>query len=332
MGKTRNHFVPEWYQKLFGVPDQERPLVWVYDKDQPNCDPQLRQPENTGVEGNLYSFRNQEGEHDDSLEKLFARQEGYVQPIIQNWLEPKAKPSEEEILRSAEFVATFFHRVPRIIDAAREMEQAFAIGQLREIAKDPEIQSKAFNDLKARGQLEGIESVEELGKLFERFEERFEFTTDRTHAMARSLSIINETTAALLRMNWCLCVASEAHPFITSDCPVNVFLPDGRGWATFGAGISMPGVKVSFPLSPTVCLLVDYETNQRRRRVEKRFVNEVNRRMVAGAERFIYASFDSKQIRDWVKNFAYTRGRPKIDKEVIINRAQMYRERRRRAS
>ena len=77
---------------------------------------------------------------------------------------------------------------------------------------------------------------------------------------------------------------------------------------------------------------MDYKTDQTRRRVGKSFVKEVNHRMVAGAERFVFASFDSKQTRKWVKNFSHTRQNPKIDMEAIIQRAKMYRERQRQAS
>ena len=332
MKKKRNHYVPKWYQEFFAVPGKELPLIWVYDKDNPDDVPQLRQPVNTGLEGHLYTFTNEEGQQDDSLEDIFSKQEGNVQPIIRHWLEPKAKLTKDEISSTAEFVATLFVRVPRIIDATREVEQAFAVGELREIANDPEKQRRAFNGLKAQGKLEGIESVEELREAFENFEEKFEIETDRTHAMAMSLTLIGGITEAFLRMNWCLCVAPDDASFITCDCPVNVFFPAGRGRVAFGAGIGMPGVKISLSLSPRVCLLLDYETTQRRRRVEKSFVNEVNRRMVAGAERFIFASFDAKQIREWVKRYAHTRGRPKIDKEFVIRRAQMDRERRRQAS
>jgi hypothetical protein len=80
----------------------------------------------------------------------------------------------------------------------------------------------------------------------------------------------------------------------------------------------LPQVEVSFPISPGVCLLLDNVHGQQRRRLAGTVVDELNRRTVCSAERFVISPIRTRQIAGLVKEFAHTRGRPKMDRDEMV--------------
>ncbi len=319
MRPKRHHYVPEWYQARFAREVEGKSLIYVYDKDAPTEGPRLQQPKNTGVEGLLYAFKDDAGQ-EISLEEDFAELENIVQPVIEQWIRPKHKPSDEEIGFMALFVGHMLGRSPRMIEMDAQFGDALSVAMMRDLAKRPEEQVKAFHELKAQGKLPGIDSPEELQDFLAAFEENFTIKFDRKYAMGQSIKIGHELVELLIDMNWCLlCAPSDAF-FITSDCPVNMVFFSSDGKAGFGGGLSHPTAQVTFPLSPEVSILIDHRTNQRRRRVKEKVVADLNRRQAAKAERFVYSHRDTGQIRRWVQEFAYTRNQDKIEMEPMINR------------
>ncbi len=113
--------------------------------------------------------------------------------------------------------------------------------------------------------------------------------------------------------------ADQSILLITSDAPLTIFSRRGSR-AAFGGGLALPDTEVTFPISPSVCLLLDRSRNLRRRRVSEKLAREINRRTAFGAERFVIANIRSKAIDRLVQEAARTRSTPKLDPEVIRQR------------
>ena len=84
-----------------------------------------------------------------------------------------------------------------------------------------------------------------------------------------------------------------------------------------GGGFGLPGVQVSFPISPTKCLYLDRKSNDSYRRVNNTFVKEVNNRTAFMAERFIISHLYTKSTQKLIEHFAHTMKLPLMDKKVL---------------
>lgn len=319
----RHHYVPQWLQANFAAEDSlpGKPMAWIYDKDQPTDPPRLQSAINTGVIGHLYTLEAKDGTSDSSLEDAFQQLEGFVQPTLRRWQASGAKATDEDALQTAEFVASMLVRVPRTLNAMKEVTDASHLRALKEFVEEsPEELHGILQKLGAEGEIENDGSLEEAKKLFENVEERIVVDSHPSEVLINALSQIEAIASILLTMNWCLCRSASGSFYVTSDCPVNVFLPTGDGTVILGGGLAMPGVQVALPISPDVCLFLDRKTNQRSRRASHKFVGDINRRMIAMAERYVISHKDTSTIRRTVQNWAHTRGQPKMDKDYLINR------------
>src|SRR5262249_39610780 len=151
------------------------------------------------------------------------------------------------------FMAT---RVPRSLEAVRETEAIFAREGLKAQAGNPEILRAQLDRYIAETGDPNPPTLEELIENIRNFDERFTLDVDDRHPLAVSLRLTPEVAAQLVTMNWWICDAPSGAFFITGDCPLTIFVPVGRQ-AIFGGGLAQPAVQVTFPLSPTVCLVLD---------------------------------------------------------------------------
>lgn len=66
----RRHFLPEFYLKGFTCDG----LLWLYNRERKQIRPQT--PHNTAIIGHYYSFENEKGEKDYSVEALLIGRQG----------------------------------------------------------------------------------------------------------------------------------------------------------------------------------------------------------------------------------------------------------------
>lgn len=88
---------------------------------------------------------------------------------------------------------------------------------------------------------------------------------------------------------WEVLISEGDDYFCTSDCQVITILPDGPGKATVGAGFGMQGVQVFFPLTKRTCLVLKDRARCNGRVVPRGTVREINKVLMVGARRFLYA-------------------------------------------
>jgi len=133
MTVRRNHYVPDFYLRMFTGPDER---IFVYDKL--NESERSQSTRDTAVERDLYTAISPDGEFIDDVEtKLLQPIESAVAPILKTLIarEGKLPKGSAEIVGT--FVAMLSARVPRNIDVAREMGRILVIEYQKALARNP---------------------------------------------------------------------------------------------------------------------------------------------------------------------------------------------------
>ncbi len=268
------------------------------------------------MEGHLYSFEISSGAKDDSLERLLSKLETDAKPVLDRWQLPAVAPTQDEKKLIAEFLALMHTRSPRTIQGITEASQAIGIEVARFLAERPHMVREFLEQEQLSGR-PNIPSVEEMVESLQKVEERFEIKINRKRSLIESVKLSERIAAELFKMNWCLCRAPTGTFFVTSDTPLCPFAETGRNRGLLGAGFGLPNVEVTFPLSPTVCLLLDQRHKKGRMAVGKQFVREANNRMAAIAERLVISTYRSDTVAALVTKYSFTRQLPKIDRSTF---------------
>ena len=209
----------------------------------------------------------------------------------------------------SEFLAYLYLRVPRTIDAIKQLFVNSSIINMENLARDPERLSKAFEWLQLKKQ--SNLTMADLRDLAENVERRFEIKVNDTFALATTLRRFKTVEKHLRKLYWCLSTAPPASEFISCDSPIVVVFKEENKMG-LGGGFGHPNVEVSFPLSPKICLTLDRRTNLKRKILGDSAVLELNRRALALAERYIFSAQKSEYVHKLVKVFAGTRSMPKV--------------------
>lgn len=278
------------------VQNNEKGIFWVYYKGAKEPRPQT--PVNTGVEKHLYNVKKSDGSIDDNIEKkVFSPIEGDVSPIIKKLIDPKARLQDEDIERLALFMALMATRIPRSIQAVRELGEAMSNYMLKDLANQPDEIQKLLDKARREGEVEYDMTVDDFQNLLNGIGSRFKIHVNKKFATGLCLLSSIDVFQDLINMNWCLCRAPSNMYFITSDCPLVCFVLNDDGSAKFGGGFRLPNAEVTFPLSPTKCLYLDRKHTHQYRAIGKSFLKEINKRTAWAARRFIISHVKNKYVR-----------------------------------
>jgi len=309
----RHHLVPQFYLRLFRDRTAPREIVWVYDKDDPR--PRSQSPKDTAVETRAYTLTRGDGTTTDDIEQMLSRVETVAAPIIARWTDGRAEMRPEERAEMAYFLGLLHGRVRRTIEVWREWLAIEVKWRLERMAKSPARFQASYAEF-AASQGSDVAPVEQMMEIARDPDRFVEITANRQPALGIGLMAAKDVAESLLKMHWWLCVAPRGEFFVTSDAPLCIFTLTGNR-AQFGAGLALPKTEVAFPLSPEVCLCIDDQGRQRRRRVSATVVRELNRRIAFNAERFVIGHVRSKGVERLARDAAGSRKLPKLDRAVV---------------
>lgn len=318
MSSIRCHTVPQFYLKYF-LPLNSS-LFWVYDKRDSSL--RAQPPINTAVISDYYlSSPDKEGNEDQGMEKFFSVLEGMAKPIFDTWISDPSKWQEDDKLLIATFLSFMHTRAPRTIGAVKEIGTAgidYCLSKLRDVAKDKEKSKKLYEGFCASEEGKDCKvSFEEFSQLMSDPLKYASIHINEKHAIGDSFLVSDTMFHILMSMHWGIAHIDEEHFFVTNDAPVNIFVPTDGNTAIFGGGIGLPKAEVSFPLSPKLCLQMKHTPMNRYYRVYANFVDEINKRSVFAAERYVISPFKSNEIHKIIKELVSTYGKPKMDTEEI---------------
>jgi hypothetical protein len=209
----RHHFLPEFYLNGFA----RNALLWLYDrqKDEYRC----QTPKNTAVIGHYYTFLNEQGEDDYSLENFLSQVEGKAKAVIGK-LEARQSISADDRLYLAQFIAFLLSRTPKF---ERETEQiADSVHKLLAKEMIPTVEAAA-QLLRQAGKEDKI-TPESMFKFVH--EERFQVKGSRNNTIQIMLDKAEKVTKDLAFMNWLVVQADERSAFITTDSPLGYIVPE----------------------------------------------------------------------------------------------------------
>lgn len=253
MKYKKNHYVPEFYLRYFSVlhAGDRKPLIWVYDKE--TNEPRKQSPRDTAAINDLYSI-SVPGLTSNALEKAFGKQESTVSPILSKWGEPGTIPQIPEIREVAYFLALLYLRNPKTAKWYEAMSELISVERAKRVARDSTLFDKFWQTLiEKEGGIPPNRTKEQVREMLLNLDQHVTVKIDQKYATFSPLGHADAIYDELINFYWCLCTAPSGWNFITSDSPVVVRFHKDNGFA-FGGGFGHPTAKVTFPISPRVCL------------------------------------------------------------------------------
>jgi len=196
----------------------------------------------------------------------------------------------EEFAALTMFISLMWVRGPFGRDLVSQLSAQVLKSVVMEEAEDPEKFKKTYDDFLQKSGTTTEISAEEIRRSLLKDDWEVQHSPGYTlHKMFAGLPVID---GILQKKDWQLLISEENDYFCTSDFPVVNILPDKpgqAGQASIGTGFGMPGVEIFFPLTRRTCLLLKDRTRRVSKAVPGGMVREINKFLMVGARRFIYA-------------------------------------------
>jgi hypothetical protein len=310
MNPKGQHTIPRLHLQHFAganPPGQ----VWTYDAFGDKAWSAV--PEETGKQTHFYSAERDDGTMDASLEKFLAEVEGRAAPVYERLLKGQFPSDPLTHFDFAQFLALMYCRTTAMRRLAGEVRGRGAQIHNYAYAIDP----NAFDSLTRRVEAEKGEAIDPIIK-----EEIRRAMLDPTgYEMLVSkestfmvLAVSDKLAPVFDKMKWSLGEAVHGY-FITSDNPlVREVDPKTRHPIYGDHGFMNKTAEITFPLSPKVMLLLSWdETVRSHGAFERDHVRQLNVIRAAHSDRYLYAHFYDKRIRELAVR--YKDSRPSITTE-----------------
>jgi len=295
--KRRHHYAPQMYLEAFVDPTDAKGRLYIYDKKLGVIQPSSTK--DAGLEKHYYSFHTETGERDsDTVEDALQRVEDAAAPAMRALRAGKVLDADQRA-HVALFMAYQYTRVPvsrrKTETIQHSIMQLLARGQA-----EPSSSPCQSNDASTRSLIEALRS-EGIRPI------RLDELRDEVgqHAMLASIFRADDLAPVFNAMAWFLVRRKGRYKFVTSDNPVVYGAPGDRDR---GVGLGTAGVEVSFTVSPEIGLLANWRApaGQYETPGTDGITAIVNKRVIAGALRFVYASEYSEALLRLVLKFRDT--------------------------
>src|SRR5574337_673664 len=316
----RHHYVPRFYLENFARSKKGgEPSFWVYDRA--GKEPREQTPVNTAVKRDFYAFVGPSGTRDAPLEsQLFPGFEGWAKPVFEKWIRcPQRGFSRSELEMAILYISLQHLRVPRMIKVLQEFQEKFALEWWKWLGRQPEEVDHIWTTMVEPLEDKLWKDKDELREQMQNFDKYFTLEGNPKYALATSLTLFEAISKELLKLVPKLLLApGTGAQFITSDSPVNVYVPSESNTALFGVGFGLEEVQVVFPISPLVALHLSRQGEPGVFKADGKTVLEFNRRCVMAADRFIISSFQSQRIARHIREFSEMYSREFIDSAAVL--------------
>ncbi len=279
----RQHYVPRFYLAYFA--DAEG-MVWTYDTERNEV--RAGTPENTAVETNFYSVRDEADEYVDALEEWLSGVEDKAAPLYPKVLKGELLDGQEKADFSV-FLSSLYTRSPAMFRAISELTGIVA----QEVTGIALSERKRFEHSMDKFDAEEGKTTapEERDVIFEFLNDKYVLEVDRKMGL-KGMGATDRLTDIFFRMNWMVVECQRQH-LITSDNPVVRLTPYEDYHPISGDGaFSNKRTYVTVPLTPSKLLELGwtdqprpglYEADRQRGRL-------YNRQRAHFSERCLYAS------------------------------------------
>jgi Protein of unknown function (DUF4238) len=285
MSKARaHHYIPVFYLKGFtSSAFKDKGYLWVYEKNKPV---RKSTPPNEAHERDFYAFIDEEGVRQE-LETKLSQIESLSAPLFQAIADGHHRFSREEFEGIATFMALLWVRGPFGRELVQRISEETMKKATKEYAQDEKLFKAKYKEFLKQSGTETELSAEEMRSFilsdnWGASQESYGYT------LRRMFEGWPKVIDLLEAKSWDVLLAESGQFFCTSDFPVLTILPEHGGVASIGAGFAMPGVRIYFPLSKRICLVLKDAAPPSRRLVRGVVVREINKFLMVGARRFLY--------------------------------------------
>ena len=276
------HTVTRSYLAAFCDPGLSRPSVWVVDLRQNKI--RRAAPRNVATEIDYYSRTLPDGTLGDGVEKVLARVETETAAIIKKLRAGDFSLTGDDRGILAIFVAFMLVRVRAFRLCVESAGAEVMTAYLRMSAGQPDYFEEHFI------RRHGLAMTPERAAEYRQAVSQATVTVDHESSLRYILQSALVLESILSRMGWTFLVAKGV-PFITGDTPVTK--SSAKVDLRRPVGLSDSDIEVTFPISPSVCLLARWANDLRVRQVGDAEVARVNRDRVRYAHEQVFASSEA---------------------------------------
>jgi Protein of unknown function (DUF4238) len=280
-----HHYIPVFYLKGFTSPNvNNTDYLWVYEQGKPI---RKSKPVNEAHQRNFYAFEDEDGKRRD-LEQPLSHIESIVAPLFRAIDDGYHRFHLSDFEGLTIFMALLWVRGPFGRDFVNRLSAQAIKQATKEYAKDADKFTRKYEEYLNTSGTKTHVSAEEMRDWILNDEWAVE-QKSYGYTLSKMFEGIPFVSSILREKSWEVLTSEDDDYFCTSDFPIVTILPDD-GEATIGVGFGMPGVEVFFPLTRRHCLLLRDRTRGTRRLVNGKIVREINKFLMVGARRYIYAS------------------------------------------
>jgi len=244
----RHHTLQEFYLRNFCKSGE----LWVYDIHRDEVRPQT--PKNTTVRKHFYTFEDEHGNKDYTIENILAQVEGIASKVIKLLLSSNVlSPSDR--LELAMFASIMMHRIPYHLESSASLHGDLLKDMTVRLGKDKNQLEELISSFEQETGNRIDSNIEKLADFMK--SGQYEIEIDKRFVLGEMLSTSLAVAKAFAGLDWKIIRATPKKSFITTDNPVIVLSPrdfDVSGF--YGLGILTKGAEKYFPLSKDLCLVM----------------------------------------------------------------------------
>ncbi|ACT60103.1 conserved hypothetical protein [Hirschia baltica ATCC 49814] len=189
------------------------------------------------------------------------------------------------------FIALLAVRNPAFREQRREFRQRVSEGIMDVVLSSPHIYESEMKRVLKKGSIEQILPYERMQDFHRRKEYTFEVA--REGQIREEFELQDSILKVLGSRPWTIIRSNpDAGEFITCDHPV-MLRPSGPEAVGKPLGFGLKVASIIFPLSKYVCVISDFDIEQRVIQADKVMVGSLNREVVLSAKPQLYASNDA---------------------------------------
>jgi hypothetical protein len=312
-GMADHHFVPQFYLREFLDPASlTTPDPWLWVAHLGAGKVARRAPHNVAKRAGYYTIPTSDPEEARTLEQIFSQMEGAARPIVRKLITGADELGGQEWADVLYFAAFLAVRTPAVRNMLEESFGDLGEMVLTMAASHPGYYAETLR--KARPDLALTPDEIEESRLWALTEGAFKVRGAPVMSLAAGVEAANDTVYPIFtRMRWAIVRPKVADGFfVTSDNPVSWVDPTPRpAFYAAAQGLGMPGVEVTFPVGPRVCLFGSWNGKTGAVEVDRRTIDESNLRRVSFAAQQVYAH--QEQLAQWaVELYGRHKGRPHL--------------------
>jgi hypothetical protein len=325
--KENQHYVPQFYLKGFLDPLQvakNQHTLWCYSIGRrPKAFPTSR----VGCKELFYAYE-KDGKLDLSLEDILGKMESLIAPTLRKLASGSISLTVQERAEFSTFLALMLCRSERSFDLSDRITIDITNRQVDNWIKGMDEEKFAawlanFEKETGRTYDTSFERLKEFQRRIATGEYKSE-QTNRGYTIKKMAESVQKMSPKFEEMTWIICKASGDEMFITTDNPV---LMDDPHRKTTGSGTeNSPLFTFSFPVSREYFIQGQNERGpdgrkypDQKKAMRNAEVRQVNRMMICGSYKFLYAPFKSERLQELMEHIYKIRppAIPPVPEEIL---------------